>query len=70
MERIVIIVNGWKSLTIITKRSILDVTAALDPPLFLGLTLLAVRLQFPANGPQVILCAECCRCFYYFYAMY
>ena len=28
-----IIVNGWKPLTIITKRSILDVAAALDPPL-------------------------------------
>ena len=28
-----IIVNGWKPLTIITKHSILDVTAALDPPL-------------------------------------
>ena len=33
MEHFVIIVNGWKSLTIITKRSILDVAAALDPPL-------------------------------------
>ena len=33
MERFVIIVNGWKSLTIITKRSILDVAAILDPPL-------------------------------------
>ena len=33
MERFVIIVNGWKTLTIITKRSILDVAAALDPPL-------------------------------------
>ena len=33
MGRFVIIVNGWKSLTIITKRSILDVAAALDPPL-------------------------------------
>ena len=33
MERLVIIVNGWKPLTIITKRSILDVAAALDPPL-------------------------------------
>ena len=32
MERFVLIVNGWKPLTIITKRSILDVTAALDPP--------------------------------------
>ena len=33
MERFVIIVNGGKPLTIITKRSILDVAAALDPPL-------------------------------------
>ena len=33
MEHFVIIVNGWKPLTIITKRSILDVVAALDPPL-------------------------------------
>ena len=33
MEHFVIIVNGWKPLTIITKRSILDVAAALDPPL-------------------------------------
>ena len=32
-ERFVIIANGWKPLTIITKRSILDVSAALDPPL-------------------------------------
>ena len=39
MERFVIIVNGWKPLTIITKRSILDVAAALDPPLLL------VRIQ-------------------------
>ena len=33
MERFLIIVNGWKPLAIITKRSILDVVAALDPPL-------------------------------------
>ena len=33
MERFVIIVNRWKPLTIITKRSILDVAAALDSPL-------------------------------------
>ena len=32
MERFVIIVNGWKPLTIITKRSMLDVAAVLDPP--------------------------------------
>ena len=33
MEYFVIIVNGWKPLTIITKSSILNVAAALDPPL-------------------------------------
>ena len=33
MEQFVIIVNGWKPLTIITKSPILDVAAAPDPPL-------------------------------------
>ena len=33
MERFVIVVNVCKPLTIITKRSILDVAAGLDPPL-------------------------------------
>ena len=33
MERFVIIVNGFQSLTIITKRFILDDATALDPPL-------------------------------------
>ena len=33
MKRFVIIVNGLQPLTIITKRSILDVPTALDPPL-------------------------------------
>ena len=33
MERFVIIVNGSQPLTIITKRSILNVVAVLDPPL-------------------------------------
>ena len=33
MERFVMIVKGFQPLTIITKRSILDVAAALDPPL-------------------------------------
>ena len=33
VERFVIIDNGFQSLTIITKRSILDVAAVLDPPL-------------------------------------
>ena len=35
MEHFVIIVNGWKPFTIITKSSILDVAAFLDPPLHL-----------------------------------
>ena len=33
MKCFVIIVNGWKPLTIITKHSILDIAAVLDPPL-------------------------------------
>ena len=33
MERFTIIVNGWKTLIIITKHSILDVAAVLSPPL-------------------------------------
>ena len=33
MERFMIIVHSWKRLNIITKRSIVDVAAALDPPL-------------------------------------
>ena len=37
MECFVIIVNGWKPLTIVTKHSILDAAAALDPPLVLHL---------------------------------
>ena len=39
MERFVIIVNGFQPLTIITKRSILDVAAALDPSLMLNLSI-------------------------------
>ena len=37
MKHFVIIVNDWKPLTIITKRSISDVAAALDPPLLFNL---------------------------------
>ena len=33
IEQFVIIVNDWKPLTIITKRSILDAAAVLDPPM-------------------------------------
>ena len=37
MERFVIIVNGFQTLPIITKRSILDVAAVLDPLLVIKL---------------------------------
>ena len=37
-KRFVIIVNGWKPLSFITKHSILDVVAALDPPLIFFIT--------------------------------
>ena len=36
MERFAIIVYGFQPLTVITKRSILDVPAVLDPPLKLA----------------------------------
>ena len=39
MGRFVIIVNGFQPLTIITKRSVLDVAAVLDPPLRVPATL-------------------------------
>ena len=39
MEGFVIIVNGCKALTTITKRSILDVAAVLGPPLVIVLYL-------------------------------
>ena len=45
MERFVIIVNGFQPLTIITKRSILDVAAALDPPLDICRKTQALRTQ-------------------------
>ena len=38
MERFVIIINGFQPLTIITKCSILDVAAVLDPPLATTIT--------------------------------
>ena len=42
MEGLVIIVNDFQPLTIITKRSILDVAAALDPLLLLLLQLASI----------------------------
>ena len=37
MELFVIIVNGWRPLTIITKSSILDDAPVLDPPLLVSI---------------------------------
>ena len=53
MEPFVIIVNGWKPLTIITKSSILDVAAALDPPLA------PYTIEFPLFVFSVILYLAC-----------
>ena len=36
MEHFVIIVSGWKLLTIITKSPILNIVAVLDPPLLMA----------------------------------
>ena len=49
MERFVIIVNGFQPLTIITKRSILDVAAVLDPPLII----VPIKKE---NGKKTIIC--------------
>ena len=49
MEHFVIIVNGWKRLTIITMRSILDVAAVLDPPLGMQTNIMLVDLQKAFN---------------------
>ena len=47
-----IIVNGWKPLTIITKPSVLDVAAALDPPPDLGLLQQIIKLV-STNGYKI-----------------
>ena len=46
MELFVIIVNGFKPLTIITKSSTLDVSAVLDPPLWTWMILFSFNLWF------------------------
>ena len=53
MECFVIIVNGFQPLTIITKRSVLDVAAALDPTLMCieGFYPIQVINLFLANPP-------------------
>ena len=45
MEHFVIIVNGWKPLIIITKSSIFDVAAVLDPHL--------IDVDSPYKNPKI-----------------
>ena len=54
-ERIVIKVNGWKPFTIITKRSILDVAAVLDPPL----TIINYFIEHALNLMNFNTCLSC-----------
>ena len=57
MEHFVIIVNAWKPLTIITRSSILDVAAVLDPPLIIVKHVL--KFDFTkVNLKLVFLCTE------------
>ena len=65
MEHFVIMVNGWKPLTIITKSSILDVAAVLDPPLVLNFsesnipqkyyTILSIALEYKIAKERLLL---------------
>ena len=50
MERFVVIVNGWKPLTIIKKSSMLDVAAVLDPPLQLISSIQIFIFYFSFSG--------------------
>ena len=70
MERFVIIVNGFQWLTIITNCSILDVAAALDPPVLIArnmyLLLIARNiylLDYLNNGEKILtIIAQCVEC--------
>ena len=54
MKDFEIIVNGWKPLTIITKSSILDVVAVLDPPLeTLTMTITPTEKHIRKKGPEI-----------------
>ena len=51
-----IIVNGFQPLTIITKYSILDVAAALDPPLHVQI----VTSEYNGTSDiKIVLCSTC-----------
>ena len=50
MERFVVIFNGFQPLTIITKRSTLDIVALLDPPL--GNYVIELPIKLPIALPK------------------
>ena len=52
IEHFVIIINGSKPLTVITKSSILDVAAVLDPPLQIQLELLRATMSKRATSKK------------------
>ena len=56
MELFVIIVNGFQPLTIITKWSILDVAAILDPTLLLSVYRDSIELSCVKEGLNFVLC--------------
>ena len=50
MEHFVIIVNGWNPLIIITKSSILDTAAFLDPPFIKTIIIVVEKLFVDISG--------------------
>ena len=57
-ERFVIIVNGFQPFTIITKHSVLDVVAALDPPLW---SYGVIRITWHKTIPWKLISETCIR---------
>ena len=60
-----IIFNSWKPLTIITKRSILDVAATLDPPLTMFLLKILVHsyIHYTLHSGRKYFCCYCLQAF-------
>ena len=68
MERFVIIVNGFQPLTIITKHSILDFAAVLDPPLHVHTHNIYIQYSIYILHICSILCIFIYICILYIYA--
>ena len=61
MEHLVIILNDWKPLTVITKRSILDVAAALDPLLHTSSAALVIAVTYIYDNKIMSVSRLCIR---------